>query len=213
MRIATILLAGVSASLLLTVHAFANPIEVTKAYRDYPGYINPTVCDNQTWAKPPRRKMWPRPQRINPANLSLTRTAMTIRLMSLMRLFGGGSRKPTTSGIDAFDSHEEVTVSNGFGGGLAVGYDFGPARLEVEGSYRKSNTDESDATLRVKAHNGQRLCRLHNRRPVTPYLGVGVGAAESLVRKTTTKCLPDRQPPVFCLPFRQKSQLILATAL
>ena len=85
-----------------------------------------------------------------------------------------------TQDVDVEYNHNrrEVSIDNGFAGGAAVGYDFGPARLEIEGSYRDSNADEGDADLKVRALMANVYADFSTGGTATPYLGAGVGVAD-----------------------------------
>jgi opacity protein-like surface antigen len=52
MRIVTVAVAVLSISLMLIVPAPAGELQLAKVYRDYPGYINPAVCENPNLDKP-----------------------------------------------------------------------------------------------------------------------------------------------------------------
>jgi opacity protein-like surface antigen len=80
--------------------------------------------------------------------------------------------------IDAGNVHADVSFDNGFAGGLAVGYDFGPARLEVEGGYRNSNIENSDEDLTIKSLMLNAYADFKTGGVATPYLGAGIGYAQ-----------------------------------
>ena len=73
--------------------------------------------------------------------------------------------------------NSRITFDTGLAGGAAAGYDFGPARLEIEGSYRHNNADEGDADLDVTTLMANVYADFETDGPATPYLGVGVGVA------------------------------------
>ncbi len=79
-----------------------------------------------------------------------------------------------------------MSIDNGYGVGIAGGYDFGPARLELEGSYRDSNVGKrsggkagsgggNDLEIQALMVNGFADFRTGGN--VTPYLGAGIGYA------------------------------------
>lgn len=80
--------------------------------------------------------------------------------------------------IDAGTLEGEASIDNGFAGGLAVGYDFGPARVEVEGAYRNSNAEEGDAELKIRTMMLNGYADFVTGGNLTPYLGAGIGLAE-----------------------------------
>jgi opacity protein-like surface antigen len=75
-------------------------------------------------------------------------------------------------------NNSRITFDTGLAGGAAVGYDFGAARLEVEGSYRHNNADEGDADLEVTTLMANVYADFETDGSATPYLGVGVGVAD-----------------------------------
>jgi outer membrane immunogenic protein len=80
--------------------------------------------------------------------------------------------------VDYQGHSEEVSIDNGFAGGVAVGYDFGPARLEIEGAYRDSNADKGDADLKIRTVMVNAYADFATGSLATPYLGAGVGVAD-----------------------------------
>jgi opacity protein-like surface antigen len=80
--------------------------------------------------------------------------------------------------VKADNASGEVPFDNGFAGGVAVGYDFGKMRLEIEGSHRNSNAEEGDADLKVSALMANVYGDFDTGSEATPYLGVGVGVAD-----------------------------------
>jgi opacity protein-like surface antigen len=81
----------------------------------------------------------------------------------------------------------KAEYDTGFGITGAVGYDFGPARLEGEVGYRANGYDTVGASGQEKANAGGDVTGwdfmlngyfdLENTTPFTPYIGGGIGAA------------------------------------
>lgn len=188
MRTAIAMLALSAASLLAVsvTHAEAIPRDATdstqlaKVYRDYPGYIAPVQCE-------PASGQAPAAKGAEAAASSAANTSCTDRSGShYIGIWAGGI---ATEDADP-GSNVEISFDNGFGGGLAVGYDFGPARLELEGSYRKSDVDKvrtGAGSVKVNADlevftvlvNG--YVDFATNSIATPYLGVGAGYARAEV--------------------------------
>jgi opacity protein-like surface antigen len=80
--------------------------------------------------------------------------------------------------VDGPAGSGEIPYDNGAAGGVAVGYDFGPARVEVEASYRDSNADKGDADLVVAAVMANVHADFTTGGGSTPYLTAGVGYAK-----------------------------------
>lgn len=69
---------------------------------------------------------------------------------------------------------------NGWTGGAAVGYDFGRARVELEGEYRRNKRDNDPGKGDpLQAYTGMLnlLYDFENDSAITPFVGFGVGAA------------------------------------
>ena len=232
---------------LLVDPVLAETLQVAKVYRDYPGYINPAVCENPNVSKSPAA---PAPQiivvplpvipetaagtsvkpvnpvavpapavepaaatsqsaaspvtvtpspasslpapapvaNVDPLKVPTVKTMATYPVYASLRddnpvnvpylsLWAG---MVATHDVDVEYNHNstEVPIDNGFAGGAAVGYDFGPVRLEIEGSYRDSNAEEGDADLKVRALMANVYADFNTGGTATPYLGAGVGVAD-----------------------------------
>lgn len=176
MRTAISFVTALSVCLLCAGTVFADSFAVAKVYRDYPGYINPALCDNPNLGKPAAG---------TGANQAQAATAPCETVPYAYR-----SDKPhyvsawaglvATPGVDydAPGDNGEVEFDTGYGGGLAIGHDFGPARLEIEGSYRNSNAEEGDADLKIKALMVNAYADFQTGSLATPYLGAGIGYAK-----------------------------------
>jgi len=194
MRSAIIILAGLSISMLLAAPVCADSIEIAKVYRAYPAYINPAVCDNPNLEPSPAvTPAGMPPQPATAAGQSGPCASVPYAFSSddpinvpYLALWAG---MVATHDNDVDYAGDKATISfdNGFGGGAAVGYDFGPARLEIEGSYRESNADEiendqatfdADGDLEVRALLVNAYADFTTGSMVTPYLGAGIGYAE-----------------------------------
>lgn len=178
MRSATLILACLSFSVLLAAPAFADSQEIAKVYRDYPAYINPATCDNPNMGEPA-------------TGSSDTSVPYALRSDDPINVpylaLWAGMVATHDNDIEYAGGTAKASFDNGFGGGAAVGYDFGPARLEVEGSYRESNADEvenahatfdADGDLQVRTLLVNAYADFTTGSMVTPYLGAGIGYAE-----------------------------------
>ena len=222
----------------------AASLRVAKVYRDYPGYINPAVCENPNVSK---SQAVPAPQKIAvplpvvpetaagtsvkpdnpapmpasvvepaPATSPATVPAMAVPIpaasplpdpvpaskpnltvpisskieplnpVSASKHAGNPVQAPYLSLWAGMVAHHDVeidvndnraTFDTGIAGGVAVGYDFGPARVEIEGSYRHSNADKGDADLKVSTLMANVYADFNTDGTTTPYLGAGVGVA------------------------------------
>ncbi|PWR23944.1 OmpA family protein [Zavarzinia compransoris] len=100
--------------------------------------------------------------------------------------FGGYTINPDV-GVDSDTNPSgHLSFDHGWVGGAAVGYDFGRARIEFEGAYRKNNYDElqlgtttftSDSDLAVISGLVNVLYDFENESVITPFIGFGIGAA------------------------------------
>lgn len=179
MRTAIILVTTLSVCLFYAGSAFANGFEVAKVYRDYPGYINPALCDNPNLGKPAVASDANQPQ-------SATVPCETVPYAyrsdnpAGVHYVSAWAGLVATPGVDydAPGANGEVEFDTGYGGGLAIGHDFGPARLEVEGSYRNSNAEAGDADLKIKALLVNAYADFQTGGMATPYLGAGIGYAK-----------------------------------
>jgi len=170
-----------------TIHAEALPqtaaeaTQMAKVYRDYPGYIAPVQCEPPVTGQVPAAKA------------AVTATPAATGSTGVDR--GGVHYVSVWAGVtdtrDAdLDSDVEISFDNGYGGGLAVGYDFGPARLEIEGSYRNNDLDKvrtsagdfkANEDLEVFTVLLNAYADFATGGPATPYLGVGAGYARAEV--------------------------------
>lgn len=145
-------------------------IQTAKVYRDYPGYVNPAVCENPNVGK--ASAPCPEP------------TAESTGFYVAVR-----------AGVVATDDLDiargvDMSVDNGYGLGLAVGYDFGQVRMEIEGIYREGNGDRfktaggtssatDDLTVEGGLVNGYVDFDLGG--STAPYLGAGAGIVRAEV--------------------------------
>jgi opacity protein-like surface antigen len=189
MRIATVILSGLSISMLLSVPVCADPLEIAKVYRDYPGYINPAVCDNPNLGTPPATATPAAPegtasQPAPAAEQTGSCSAVPYDFRSddpvnipYLTLWAGVVTTHDND-IDYGTASSTVSFDNGYGAGAAIGYDFGPSRLEIEGSYREADADDADEDLEVMTLLVNAYADFKTGGMVTPYLGAGVGYAE-----------------------------------
>lgn len=181
-----IALFALSAACLLTVSVAraeaipqeaADSTQVAKVYRDYPGYIAPVQCESAS-GQPPAAKG------AKAASPSTDASCPDRKGGHYLTIWAGGT---ATEDADP-GSNVEISFDSGFGGGLAVGYDFGTARLELEGSYRESDVDKvrtgagsvkvnADLELLTVLVNG--YVDFATNSMATPYLGIGAGYARA----------------------------------
>lgn len=179
---------AVSATFLLTApvaHAETIPqgaaeaAQLAKVYRDYPGYIAPVQCE-------PVAGQAPAAKGAKAASPSADTSCADRSGGHYLAIWAGGT---VTEDADP-GSNVDISFDSGFGGGLAVGYDFGPARLELEGSYRESDVDKvrtgagsvkvnADLELLTVLVNG--YVDFATDSIATPYLGIGAGYARAEV--------------------------------
>lgn len=159
-----------------------DPLLTAKVYRDYPGYINPAVCE-----KPNSDKVTPNS---NPSpssgNASVRNHAASPSAFPYLAAWVGlVDTRDADFGAGGLEA--EVTFEHGYGGGVAAGYDFGPARLEIEGSYRRNSADRVEfAGVKVDADGDLEIFTLlanvyadfNFGGTSTPYLGAGIGYAD-----------------------------------
>ncbi|MHB8707622.1 MAG: outer membrane protein [Desulfuromonadales bacterium] len=179
--------AAVSMITVSTVHAEASPqttaeaTQMAKVYRDYPGYIAPVQCEPPVTGQAPAAKA---AVTATPASTGSTRVDRGgVRYVSVWA--GLTDTRDADPGSDV-----EISFDNGYGGGLAAGYDFGRARLELEGSYRNNDLDkvrtsagdvEANEDLEVFTVLINAYADFATGGPATPYLGVGAGYARAEV--------------------------------
>jgi opacity protein-like surface antigen len=170
---------AMSVCLLCAGTVLADSFEVAKVYRDYPGYINPALCDNPNLGKPAAAIDANQAQ---PATAPCETAPYAYRSDNPVGIHyvSAWAGLVATPGVDydAPGHNGEVEFDTGYGGGLAIGYDFGPARLEVEGSYRNSNAEQGDADLKIKALMVNAYADFQTGSLATPYLGAGIGCAK-----------------------------------
>ena len=231
MRSGTAIVTILSLGLLISVPAGAEEVQVAKVYRDYPGYINPAVCENPNLEKPaagesvakqpetppavtapvPNPPAAAMPPAVQPGQaapeVQNTPTAMEPAVVMpaaemqrpcVPAPYWEQSDDPVdvpylsvwagvvaTNDID-FDPDVDVSFDAGYGFGAALGYDFGPARLEIEASDRNSNTDEvtvddievdGDQDLKIQTLMINGFADFQTGGNLTPYLGAGIGCA------------------------------------
>lgn len=246
--------AFLAVGLLAAAPVCAEEIQVAKVYRDYPGYINPAVCENPNLDKSVARE--PVAQQPTPSSPTVQPTASPAAPMTPATApvsikpsvapaevsATPGSEKPvpapaavsatptgikpparevtpaamgktcssapywTTSadvlkgpylgvwgGLVISDDIEinhsvDMSIDNGYGVGVAVGYDFGPVRLDIEASHRESDGDkfetsggdiDADEDLKVSTFLVNGYVDFATGSPLTPYLGAGAGYARA----------------------------------
>lgn len=183
------------AALLSAISVCAEDLQVAKVYRDYPGYINPAVCDNPNLDKgaPPVAPSAGQPAvAAPPAAAAVSPPACCPaggpddRVGAYASIWGGFV---ATDDLE-LSSSVDMSTDNGYGAGVAVGYDFGRFRVEVEGSYRENGGDriktpggefKADDDLQVFAALLNGYVDFATGGPITPYLGAGAGIARAEV--------------------------------
>lgn len=191
------------AALLSAISVCAEDLQVAKVYRDYPGYINPAVCDNPNLDKaapaaatdmstvtpaispaPAGAATAPAAARSCPADIYRDRSDDPVG--HYLAVWGG---MVATQDIELSRS-VDMSTDNGYGAGIAIGYDLGRLRVEVEGSYRQNDGDKlKTATGDVKTNEELKVSALlvnayadfATGGATTPYLGVGAGIARAEV--------------------------------
>ncbi|MCM2263583.1 MAG: outer membrane beta-barrel protein [Desulfuromonadales bacterium] len=244
-------------SLLVAAPVCAEEIQMAKVYRDYPGYINPAVCENPNLDKaaasesvaqqpeasaPTRQPSAPAvapaaapmtPASVKPVPVSAAAPAAPVSVKPTATPAAASAapasinppaapapktepvalRKTCSSASDGSPSAEAVkgpylavwgglvitndieinnsvdmSIDDGYGIGVAVGYDFGPVRLEVEASHRESDGDKFETSvgdidanedLKVSTVLVNGYVDLATGGPLTPYLGAGAGYARA----------------------------------
>lgn len=196
----TLLTAGlllVSMGLLSVAPVGAEEVVTAKVYRDYPGYINPAVCENPNVDKaapapaPAAADAAPAPTAPikQPAAASAQPCCPSASFWGERADDPVGNYLTAWAGLAATRDLEitrdiDMSVDNGYGAGVAIGYDFGQVRLEVEGSYRKGNGDKlktnageinapEDLEVFTALVNG--YLDVATGGPITPYVGAGAG--------------------------------------
>lgn len=190
----------VATDFLAVAPVFAEEVMTAKVYRDYPGYINPAVCEN-----PNADKAAPAPsQPVATGSPEMAPAAATPAVSAppqpcCSSFWGERADDPVGhylsawTGLTATRDLEitrdiDMSVDNGYGAGVAIGYDFGRVRLEVEGSYRKGNGDKfktsagdsnapEDLEVFTALVNG--YLDFSTGGPTTPYVGAGGGYARA----------------------------------
>ena len=156
MRAITIFLVSWSVCLFLAVPVFADTYEVAKVYRDYPGYINPAVCDNENMSKPTANPAVDMQKPTgDPAKASET-TLYRIPSENPIGAFYVGINAGATwvddadFSIQGDDTDAELSFDAGYGVGLAFGHSYtNGMRSEVEVFYRANDIDEFSTPRRV----------------------------------------------------------------
>jgi opacity protein-like surface antigen len=179
MRTVITLVTILSVCLLGAGSACADTFDVAKVYRDYPGYINPALCDNPNLGKPAAASdaHQSRSAAVPCETVPYADRSDNPVGIHYVSAWAGMVATPDVD-YDAPGANGEVEFDTGYGGGLAIGYDFGPARLEVEGSYRNSNAEAGDADLKIKAVLVNAYADFSTGGLATPYLGAGIGYAK-----------------------------------
>lgn len=172
----------------------AEEVQTAKVYRDYPGYIDPAACDNPNLARPPvAEDAVPAPAAQKPATgvrAECPPAACWLRPDDPVGYYlAAWAGIVATHDLDVARA-TDLSIDNGYGLGLAAGYDFGPVRFEVEGSQRRSDADkvrtggasfEARADLKVETVLINAYADFATGGPLTPYLGVGGGYARARV--------------------------------
>jgi opacity protein-like surface antigen len=141
------------------------PIQSAKVYRDYPGYMTPPTCE-----------------------IPECETADKSLLGGRFYLSGWGGLSGQSSDTLDFQTFKyDVDYKNGYALGAAAGYDFGPARLEVEYSYRNNdinkleimNVEVNDSgNMEIEAFMINGYYDFNTYDIATPYLVIGGGWAD-----------------------------------
>lgn len=141
------------------------PIQSAKVYRDYPGYMTPPTCEVPDCETPEKSALGGR-----------------------FYLSGwGGLSGQSSKDLDFQAGNVDVEYNNGYVVGAAAGYDFGPARLELEYSYRNNDIDKLEI-LSVEVNEGGNMeieafmingyYDFYNYGMSTPYVMIGGGWAD-----------------------------------
>lgn len=198
MRTVFTIVSVLSICLFASAAAWAeDPLLTAKVYRDYPGYINPAVCENPNGDKVTpdsaandEKAVREKPSANNPSSSSGNNKAHSTGanpaefpyLAAWVGLIDTRDADFDAAGLEA-----EVTFEHGYGGGVAAGYDFGPARLEIEGGYRHNSADEvefaggkadADGDLEIFTVFANAYVDFNFGGTSTPYLGAGIGYAD-----------------------------------
>ena len=183
MRVPVAIAAVLASCLLTALPVHSEELQVTKVYRDYPGYVNPAVCENPNVDKaaPPLDD-----SRQGVAAICQDRPEAPASAPYLGVWAGAVATHDTD--IDASAPGDvEVEFDAGYAFGVAAGYDFGPARLEIEAAHRRSDVDKAevdgssfaaDGELTVQTLMVNGLADFPTGGSLTPYLGAGVGYAQ-----------------------------------
>lgn len=183
MRTVITIVSVLSVCLFATSAAWAeDPLLTAKVYRDYPGYINPAVCENPNSDKvTPDSNPSPSPGNTNVHN-QVAGPAAFPYLAAWVGLVDTRDADFDAAGLEA-----EVTFEHGYGVGVAAGYDFGPARLEIEGGYRRNSAEkvefaggkaDADGDLEILTLFANAYADFNYGGTATPYLGAGIGYAD-----------------------------------
>ena len=173
MRSGTAIVTGLLLGLLLSGPARAEEeFQNAKVYRDYPGYINPAICENPNIPAAETNRQCLPPEQFD-----------GLADVPYLSAWGGVA---VTQDID-FDPDVELSFDAGYAIGLALGYDFGPARLEIEASHRSSDindetigdskVDDGDVELEIQTLMVNGFADFKTGGNLTPYLGAGIGCA------------------------------------
>jgi opacity protein-like surface antigen len=177
--VATVIVSVLSLGLTMPVPVGAEELQLSKVYRDYPGYFNPAVCEKPNADQPAA-----------PGEPKMVATAageprQGEPVSDRFAYLGVRAGVVVTQDADA-DPDIDVSFDAGYGIGVAAGYDFGPARLEIEAGYGESDIDkvtvngskiDSDGTLKVQTFMVNGFADFRTGGNLTPYLGAGIGCA------------------------------------
>lgn len=185
---------------LVTVSiAGASDSLIAKVYRDYPGYIESPVCENPRMKQPGAVR---RAQDLGPADETVAKPSSARESLAPVEqpmvcdyvagrfYFGGwlGAGVPLSSSPSFQLLDVDADYKIGYAAGLQLGYDLGPLRFDLDGSYRANDVDELkvngtkaasiDGALEIKALMLNAYYDFESSSRVVPYLGAGIGIAE-----------------------------------
>ncbi len=170
--------------------AAASDSILAKVYRDYPGYIESPVCENPRLKQPAAVRRAQDPTATSETVGEGLAPPMVCDYVTGRFYFGGwlGAGVPLSSSpsVELLDVDADYKI--GYAAGLQLGYDPGPLRFDLDGSYRVNDVDELkvngvtavtiDGELEIKALLLNAYYDFENASRAVPYLGAGIGVAE-----------------------------------
>ena len=105
---------------------------------------------------------------------------------------GGAYNHKSNADIEGGAVDDKIDYGSGWGATVSAGYAFGGPRVELEGGYRRNKADDCpvagcDGRMTNWSAMVNALYDFDTGTPITPYAGVGVGAARAKVKDIGSK--------------------------